>query len=100
MNALTTTPLLARSVLSQSVPNAARTADDPAKIHDAAEQFESLLMAQILRAARENAGGLSGSDAGSSGSAATEFAEQQFAMALSQRGGLGLSSLISKGLQK
>jgi Rod binding domain-containing protein len=70
---------------------------DPDKVHDAAQQFEALLMGQILRSARLGASGwLGGED--TSGECATDFAEQQFASVLAQQGGLGLASLISKGL--
>lgn len=69
--------------------------DDTAKARDAAQQFEALLLGQILRAVRE-AGGWGGSDA--AGSCATEFAEQQFALVLARQGGLGLAALIARGL--
>lgn len=78
-----------------------RGADTPAKIRDAAQQFEALLIGQILRAARENGGaaslGAGGGD--SSADSATEYAEQQFALVLAQRGGLGLADLIARGLR-
>ncbi|HYW48835.1 MAG TPA: hypothetical protein VE959_38585 [Bryobacteraceae bacterium] len=75
---------------------------DPAKIHDAAEQFEALLLGQILRSERESNGGWLGSGGATSGSgdSATEFAEQHLAMALAKGGGLGLADLIASGLQQ
>jgi flagellar protein FlgJ len=88
--------------IPQSVPSAAggpgKKTDDPAKIHDAAEQFEALLIGQILRSVRESGGGWLGSGGDSSGDCATEYAEQHFATTLAQQGGLGLAGLISKGL--
>jgi Rod binding domain-containing protein len=62
----------------------------PSRIRDAAEQFEALLMGQILRSARESNGG--------SNDCATEFAEQHLAAVLAKSGGLGLGRLIGQGL--
>ena len=70
----------------------ARLPDPPEKVRDAAQQFEALLLGQILRAARESSG------AGAS-DCALEYAEQQFASVMARNGGLGLASLIVKGLE-
>ena len=78
----------------------AKKADDPAKVRDAAQQFEALLIGQILRSVRESGGGWLGSGGGSSSDCATEFAEQHFAATLAQQGGLGLADMISKGLRR
>jgi len=78
---------------------------DPAKIaggaktREAAQQFEALLLGQILKSARESSGGWLGS-AGSSSDCATEFAEQHVAAMLAQQGGLGLATLITQGLER
>jgi Rod binding domain-containing protein len=69
-------------------------------VRDAAQQFESLLLDQILRAAREGGSGWLGAEKNSAGDCATEYAEQQFAVALAQRGGLGLANLVVAGLEK
>src|ERR1700679_3579715 len=82
--------LLASSNLKQT--------DTPAKIHDAAQQFEGLLIAQILGSIHQGGGWLGSSD--DSSSAATGFAEQQLAGMIAQKGGLGLSTMISAGLQR
>ena len=82
--------LLAGSNLKQT--------DSPAKIHDAAQQFEGLLLAQMLGSIHQGGGWLGSSD--DSSSAATGFAEQQLAGMIAQKGGLGLSSMISDGLQR
>ncbi len=76
--------------------SAPATPDSPEKVHDAASQFESLLIAQILRSVRESGGWLGSNDP--TASCAMEFAEQQFASLLAQQGGLGLATLISDGL--
>jgi Rod binding domain-containing protein len=73
--------------------------DSPAKIQAAAQQFESLLIAQVLNMAHSPDGGwLGGGDAASS--AATSFSEQQFAQVIAQQGGFGLSKLIAEGLSR
>jgi Rod binding domain-containing protein len=73
---------------------------NPGKIENAAKQFESLLIAQILRSMHES-GSASwlGTGDDQSGESAMELAEEQFAQALSSRGGLGLSRLIVQGLK-
>jgi len=74
--------------------------DSPAKIHDAAQQFEALLLAQMLRSERESGNGWLGSGGDSTSDSAIEFAEQQFATLLARQGGLGIASLISQGLKR
>jgi peptidoglycan hydrolase FlgJ len=73
------------------------TGRDPDKVHDAAQQFEALLLGQILRGVRESGAGWLGST-DSSAECATDFAEQQFAAVLAKQGGLGLATLITNGL--
>ncbi len=77
---------------------AASAGRDPGKVDDAAQQFEALLMRQILRSARQGGTGWLSTGEDSSSECATDYAEQQFAAVLAQHGGLGLASLISKGL--
>ena len=79
--------------------NGARPPDPPEKIHDAAQQFEALLIGQILRTAREAGGGFMG-EKDASADCAIDFAEQQFATVMARSGGLGLATLIMKGLER
>lgn len=79
---------------------ASRKPDDPAKIHDAAQQFEALLLGQMLHSVRESAGNWLKTGDDSSGDCATDFAEQQFAASMAKQGGLGLATLISTGLTR
>ena len=74
--------------------------DNPSKIHDAAQQFEALLLGQMLRTARESTGNWLSTGEDASGDCATDFAEQQFAAAMAQQGGLGLANLIAQGLKR
>ena len=84
----------------QAAQTTARAASgrDPDKVHDAAQQFEALLLGQMLRSAREGNTGWLGSGSDAAGNCATDFAEQQFATVMAQQGGLGLATLITKGL--
>lgn len=76
--------------------SAAREPDSPAKIRDAAQQFEALLLAQFLRAARQGGGWMGSGDGASD--CALDYAERQFAAVMAQSGGLGLADLIAQGL--
>jgi Rod binding domain-containing protein len=69
-------------------------------VRDAAQQFEALLIGQMLRTERESGSGWLGSGEDSAGGCATEYGEQQFAAVLAKNGGLGLADLIARGLGK
>lgn len=73
---------------------------DPAKIRQSAQQFEALLIGQILHSAHDGDSGWLGAGDDSSGSCATDFAEEQLAGAIAQGGGLGLAKLITQGLER
>ncbi len=74
--------------------------DTPEKIEQAAKQFESLLIAQLMKSMHETGskGWLGEED--ESSECASEMAEEQFAQALANGGGLGLSRMIIQGLTK
>lgn len=73
---------------------------DPARVRDAASQFEALLIGQLMKSARESTTGwLSDGDEDKAGSTATEMAEEHFAQALARQGGLGLARLVISGLE-
>jgi Rod binding domain-containing protein len=77
------------------------TPDSPQKIHDAASQFEALLIGEVLKSAQSSdSKGWLGSDDGedNSGASAMEFATDYFARAMASKGGLGLSRMIESGL--
>ena len=73
--------------------------DSPGKIKDAAQQFEGLLISQVLSSIHEDGGWLGSGNDSSSGAAAS-FAEQQLAGMIAQKGGLGLAGMISAGLER
>jgi Rod binding domain-containing protein len=87
-------------VLMGASPAPAGGPDTPARVRDAAQQFESLLLEQILRSARESGSGWLNADQDSAGDCATEYAEQQLAVAMAQSGGLGIAKLVAAGLEK
>lgn len=87
------------SMLVDAAKTPAHAANDPAKVHDAAQQFEALLIGQIMRTERESGNGWLGSGGDSASDCATEYAEQQFATLLARQGGLGLANLIAAGLK-
>ena len=68
----------------------------------AAAEFESLLVAQMLRSFREASSGgwLDESEADGPGVTMMELAEQQFARTITSQGGLGLRELIVSGLAR
>jgi Rod binding domain-containing protein len=74
-------------------------AASPAKIRDAAQQFEAILLEQVLQSAHPDGGWL-GSGEDTAGTCASGFAEQQLALTMARQGGFGLADLISKGLQR
>lgn len=85
------------SVLSVGVETS--SSRNPDKVHDAAQQFEALLIGQIMRTERQSGSGWLGSGEDSSAECATDYAEQQFAAVLAQQGGLGLATMVEKGLE-
>ena len=99
-----TTPLSIASLSSLTGPSmpglTGAAKDDPAKVREAAQQFEALLLGQILRGVRESGEGWLGSGGDATGDCATDFAEQQLAQLLAEKGGLGLAALISKGIEQ
>jgi Rod binding domain-containing protein len=75
--------------------------DSPEKIKDAASQFEALMISQILKAAHGDSDeGAFGGESDPASASAMDFANDYFARAMSQKGGLGLSNMIVAGLQK
>jgi Rod binding domain-containing protein len=92
--------LPAVAALESGSASGPRSRNDPAAIQDAARQFEALLLAQLLRGAREagSEGWLGTGEEDQAASCAMGLAEEQFAQALAAQGGLGLASLIVSGL--
>ena len=80
--------------LSAVTPASMAAAAPPqTKVEGAAKQFEALMIAQMLRTAREDT-----EDGNSSSSTMLDVADQQFSQVLANNGGLGLAKLVVKGL--
>ena len=79
---------------------AAKPKDDPAKVLNAAKQFESLLVAQMLMSMQDSEGGWLGTGDDQSASAAMEYGQEAFAQAMSASGGLGLAKMVAAGLRQ
>jgi len=80
--------------------SASRPADDPAKIKSAATQFEALMIGQMLKSMHDSEGGWLGTGDDESASSAMEYGQEIFAQALAANGGLGLATLVARGLEK
>ena len=78
---------------------AAVSSPKPSKIEDAARQFESILLAQMLKSGRESASDIGGEESDSESSTMLEVADQQFAQMLVRQGGIGLTRLVKAGLE-
>jgi Rod binding domain-containing protein len=71
----------------------------PDRIHAAAQQFEALLISQMMKIARETNSDGWLSDGNETGEDSTmEMAEAQFAQAMAAQGGLGLAKTIVKAM--
>ena len=68
----------------------------PTKTGEAAQQFEALLIGQMLRSVRE----ASADEQDSAGSTMLDVADQQFSQLLAKNGGLGLAHMVVSGLEK
>lgn len=89
------------SALGTLVPAPASSQKQANKIKDAAEQFEALMFAQMLKTARESgsSGWLGTGESGDAGETSIDLAEQQLASVMAKGGGFGLTTLITQGLQ-
>lgn len=69
----------------------------PTKVDGAAKQFEALMIAQMLKSVREE-----NEDEQEDSTAGTmlDVADQQFSQVLANNGGLGLATLVVKGLNQ
>jgi peptidoglycan hydrolase FlgJ len=88
----------ATASLAPASPPGAQANNDPEKVRDAARQFESLLLGQILKSMRDSEGGWMGTDEDDASSSAMEYAQEMFAQALASGGGLGIARMVERGL--
>jgi len=74
---------------------------DAGRLREAAEQFEGVLIAHMLKGMRSENSWSGGGEAG--GEAATpvmELGEECLAQALARQGGLGLAAMVIRGLEQ
>jgi Rod binding domain-containing protein len=93
-------PALSFSPASRSIGTSVGTRDTPEKIRKAAIDFEALLIAQMLKSARESCGGMTGDadEQDDTNSTLIELGEQQMAQSLASNGGLGIAKIVVEGL--
>ncbi len=91
--------LLPGAGLDASAASSRAPRADEAKIREAANQFEALLVAQMLKSARESSAQDSEGSGDQAGSSLMEMGEQSIAQVLSSNGGLGLAAMIMKQLR-
>jgi flagellar protein FlgJ len=73
----------------------------PKNVHEAAQQFEALLIGQLFKNMREaGESGWLGTGEDHAGSTMMEVAEQHLAQTLATNGGLGLANLVEQGLNR
>ena len=88
------------SALAFSAGGAVPKHDNPAKIHEAAQQFESLLIGQLLKTSHDAGGsGWLGTDDDDAGQTGIGFGEEQFSRMIAANGGLGLAPMIESGMK-
>jgi Rod binding domain-containing protein len=83
--------------------NQSQGKDSPQKIKDAAQQFEALMLGELLKTAREagsSSGWMGTGEEDQAGQTGLDMAEQQFASMMAKNGGLGLTRFIVQGLER
>jgi Rod binding domain-containing protein len=71
------------------------------KVHQVAQQFESLLIGQLLKTSREagGSGWLGTGDEDEAGQTGMEVAEQELAKMLASKGGFGISRMVEGAMK-
>jgi len=85
---------------TQISASAEHTVQPPRNIKEAGQQFESLLIAELLRGTHTADGGWLGSGEDSASSCAMGVAEESLAQALASHGGFGIGELVTKSLAR
>jgi peptidoglycan hydrolase FlgJ len=74
---------------------------DDVRLHKASQEFEALLVGEMLKSARDaGSDGWLGSGESTGDDSAMDMAESQLANALASSGGLGLASTIERAMAK
>ena len=91
------------TAIQPQAPSDSTANPSPAKLHSVAQQFEALLIGEMLKSVREAAKDSSSDDdddGDAAGDSAMDMAQSQFAQSIAMQGGLGLSHMIETGLAK
>ena len=82
--------------------NTPHTPSEAAKIHTTAQQFEALLIGELLKTSREagSSGWLGTGDNDEAGQIGMEVGEQEFARMLAASGGLGMTKTLEAGMRQ
>ncbi len=78
----------------------AAASDRPKSISAAAQQFEGLLIGELLKSARGATEALGAGNTDQALSTALDFAHEQFAQAMAASGGMGIASMIRNNLNR
>lgn len=81
-------------------PGGLPSLESPQKLREAGQQFEALLITQLLQSARGSGTGWLGTPEDSTSDCTTGYAEQQFAESLAHAGGLGIAHMIENSLSE
>jgi Rod binding domain-containing protein len=71
------------------------TTKDPKSVHRVAQEFESLLISQLLKSMKQ---GALGEEGGGANDSVMQYAQESMARVLSQNGGIGMASVIERAL--
>lgn len=78
-----------------------KTKISPEKVKDAAQQFEALMIGQMLKVSREaGSSGWLGTGEDETGQISMDLAEQQLAATMAKQGGFGLTQTIVRDLER
>jgi flagellar protein FlgJ len=91
-------PILPSTTSTLSSVTSPQAKDDPSKVLSAAEQFEALLLGQMMKSMSDSEGGWMGTDQDDAASSAMEYGQEMFAQSMAAQGGLGMAKLLAAGL--
>lgn len=84
---------------TDALASSSQGSQKPSKLHDAAQQFEALMIGEMMKSVRDDSDeGWMGGGGGTGDDTAMDMAEQQFSKAMSMNGGLGLTQMIEKSM--
>lgn len=94
------TPLLSQPGADLTATQNATGNPKDSRIHKAAQQFEAMMIGEMMKTVREGGedGGWLGSGDETGDDTAISMAESQFSQAMAANGGLGLAHMIEKNI--